>query len=300
MVSVMCLTMNHAPFTKNSFSRLVNQTFRDFEILYLDNNSHDDSFAIADKILSESGLPYKSFRRTESHGIAHNLNLLLSQAQGKYIAALCGDDFWELNNLEERVNFFEAHPEYGMIYGSGHKYYYDVQKAVLMDGSEWKSGWVLKDLLSGNFINAVGYVIRKSVLDEVGAFDEHSLLEDWDLWIRIAEKYPIGFLDKPLVYYGQRTGNNTSSNTDYMDKGAEYIFKKYAQHREIRYARKKYWLYRVYERASDTPSFRNFKFILKHFQFNRVYFRQLFKFLLRAATGKKDTIYPPKTLAEAC
>lgn len=71
-----------------------------------------------------------------------------------------------------------------------------------MDGSEWKSGWVLKDLLSGNFINAVGYVIRKSVLDEVGAFDEHSLLEDWDLWIRIAEKYPIGFLDKPWCITG--------------------------------------------------------------------------------------------------
>ena len=110
LISVLCLTMNHAHFVEHSFKTLVNQTCRDFEILYIDNNSRDNSFEIADKVFKGSQLPYKNFRRTENYGIAANLNYLLKMAQGRYIAALCGDDFWELTNLEERVNYYIEHP----------------------------------------------------------------------------------------------------------------------------------------------------------------------------------------------
>lgn len=285
LVSVVCLTMNHARFVERSYTSLVNQTFRDFEIIFLDNNSTDNTFEIADKIFRESGLPYRSYRRTENYGVGANINFLWTRAECKYVAALSGDDFWEPTNLEEKIAFYEKHPDFGMIYGGGYNYFYDSDTTTLMDSSNCRSGWIFRDLLKGNFINGIGIVVKKSTLNDVGMFDETSLVEDWDLWIRIAEKYPIGFLKKPLVYYG-RTGSNISANREYMDKGADYIFRKYAHHKEMQVAKRNLQLYRVYEYASAKPSMKNFKFIIKNFQFNFIYFKQVAKFCVNLVTYK--------------
>jgi len=276
-LTVACLSMNHARFIERSCRSVLDQTYRDFEIIYLDNNSTDGTFEIADKIFRESGMPYTSYRRTENYGVAENVNFLWRLSKREYVAVLSGDDFWEPNNLELKIKYYDQHPEFGMLYGGGYKYFYDTGKAELMNDPRWKSGWIFKDLLKGNFINGIGILFKKSTLDDVGLFDEQSLVEDWDLWLRIAEKYPIGFIPDPLSYYGQQTGNNTSSNTSYMDKGVVYIFDKYAHHPEIEKAKNSYWLYRVYERASGKPSWQDMKFILKNFQFNPVYFKQLVK-----------------------
>lgn len=278
LLSVICISMNHEPFIERSFLSLINQTFRDFEILYLDNDSADNSFQIADNIFKNSGLPYRYFRREKNYLLSPNLNLLLQHASGEYISFLSGDDFFELNNFEEKIKYYQAHPEFGILYGNGYKYYYDTGKTVLMDGAFWKSGWVFNDLLGSNFINPIGVVIKKTTFDAVGLFDEHSKLEDWDMWLRVALKYPIGFLDKPLVYYGRSTGSNITADSAYMDAGVSYIFNKYTGYKGIKKAQKKYWLFRVYETASVKPSWSNFVFILKHFQFNWLYARHVLKF----------------------
>ncbi|MEO6540816.1 MAG: glycosyltransferase family A protein [Ferruginibacter sp.] len=286
LLSVICVSMNHEKFIERSFTSLINQTFRDFEILYVDNNSGDNSFEIADNLFKNSEISYKGFRRVENYSLSANVNFLLQLAQGEYIAALSGDDFLELTNFEEKMNYYSKHPEFGMIYGTGYKYYYDTGETELMDSSKCKSGWIFKDLLSGNFINAIGFIVKKATLDDVGHFDENSLIEDWDLWIRIAEKYPIGFFNKPLIYYG-RTGSNISDDITYMDKGADYIFEKYGHHDQMNEAKKNYKLYRVYQYASENPSWKNFKFIIKNFQFNVAYFKQVFKFCINSLGFKK-------------
>jgi hypothetical protein len=101
------------------------------------------------------------------------------------------------------------------------------------------------------------------------------------MWLRVALKFPIGFLDKPLVYYGRSTGSNITADSAYMDAGVEYIFNKYAHYKGINKAKKKYWLFRVYETASLKPSWGNFKFILKHIQFNFIYGKQVLKFFVK-------------------
>jgi glycosyltransferase involved in cell wall biosynthesis len=281
LVSVVCVSWNHAAYIERSFRSVADQTLRDIEVLYVDNNSTDNSFEIGDAVFKQSGLPYKGFKQTTNRGLGANLNFLIQQSKGKYISVLSGDDFFDPKNLEEKVNFFEQHPEYGMVYGAGFYYYYSTGKTELLQNPKWKSGWLFKEILSGNFINAIGALISRKVLDDVGLFDEASLIEDWDMWIRISEKYPIGFIDKALVYYGKQTGSNLSANMDYMDRGAAYIFNKYAHHREINTAKKKYRLFRVYQYASAKPSMKNLGFILKNFQFNTVYFKQVFKFMGR-------------------
>ena len=166
-----------------------------------------------------------------------------------------------------------------MLYGGGYKYFYDTGKKELIEEKFFKSGWIFKDLLKHNFINGIGIIAKKSTFDDVGGFDENAMLEDWDMWLRIAEKYQVGYYKTPLAYYG-RANNNTSSNIAYMDKGLDYILKKYSIYKEVKYARKKNKLYHAYEYATTQPSLKSLKFIIKNFQFNFIYFRQFVKCIL--------------------
>ncbi len=277
LVSVICLSMNHEKYIEKSFHSIINQTYSAIEILYVDNNSSDATFQIGENMLKNSGLPFKAYKRNRSYGISENINYLLKQAVGKYIAIHSADDWWDLSNLKEKISFYELHPQYGFLHGSGFLYFYDTHKTKPDLVTNRKSGWLLRDILKRNFINSIGLIIKKEAIDNVGLFDESSPLEDWDMWIRIAEKYEIGFFNKPLVYYGKNTGSNLSENKNYMNKGLEYSFKKYSHYQEIKEAKTYYKLLNLYDAAAVNPDFKNLGQLFNNYQFTFLHFKQVVK-----------------------
>ncbi len=287
LVSVLCISMNHEKYIRQSFLSAVNQTYRNIELFYVDNNSADTSFEIADAIFTASGLPYKGYKRDKGYGVAENLNLLLEQAQGKYIATLSADDWWELNNLEEKIAYYEQHPEWGMLNCMGYLHFYDTGKTILEKIDGTAAGWVLPEILQMNFINTVGVIIKKEAIDAVGMFDIQSPLEDWDMWIRIAEKYSIGFFNIPLAYYGKNTGSNISDNKLFMAKGYDYIFKKYGHYKEIAEAKKRQALLAMYDTAAAAPSLAALLQLLRHFRLTGLHVKQTVKCMFGIAGLKK-------------
>jgi len=278
LVSVLCLSMNHERFIENSFQSLVKQTYTNLEIFYVDNCSADACFGKGDVILSKSGLPYKSFKRESNYNISENLNFLLAQATGKYISVLSADDWWEPSHLQEKIMYFEKNEHFGFLHGGGYLHYYDAGVTEPERVLSKKTGWVFRDLLKRNFINTIGIVIKKEALDVVGKFDELSPLEDWDMWLRIAEKYELGFYDKRLVYYGKQS-SNISENKEFMAKGYEYIFSKYSAFPEIKAARKYYEMVELYETASREPGPKSFLLLLRNFDWTLLHVKQLIKVL---------------------
>lgn len=279
LVSIVCLSMNHEKYIEKSFASVVNQTYANVEIWYADNNSTDVSFEKGDLILKESGLAYQGFKREKNYGISANLNFLINKCRGKYITIISADDWWETNNLAQKIAYYEMHPQYGMLYGTGFFHDYITNETKAEELKHFKSGWVLKEVVTRNFINAIGVVIKKETFAEVGLFDERSLLEDWDMWIRIAVKKEIGFFDQPLVYYGQ-TGKNVSKNKLFMNQGYEYIFKKYGHYKEIEAAKKFYQLMGLYDDANEKPGLKNLSRLLANYQFTLLHFRQVIKCML--------------------
>lgn len=279
LVSVICLSMNHEKFIEKSFHSLITQTYPNIEILYADNFSNDASFEKGDVILKNSGLNYQSFKRERCFNISENINFLTALASGKYISLLSADDWWAPSNLEERISYFEAHNHYGMLHGSGFLYYHDTGIVVPEKILSKKTGGVFKDLLKRNFINTIGIVIKKEVLNEVGPFDECSPLEDWDMWLRISERYEVGFQDKRLVYYGKHS-SNISENKIFMAEGYNYIFSKYQGHPEIKAARKYYRMVDIYETVKKEPGPKSLLLLLRNFDFTIVHFNQLIKALI--------------------
>lgn len=274
LVSVLCLSMNHEKYVQQGYSSVLAQTYKNIEVLYVDNNSKDRTFEIADALFSQSGLPYKGYKRTENYGISANLNFLLKEARGEFIAILSGDDWWETDNIQHKVDSFSSNPGYGLVYGNGYKYYEFEKSQHLFYDKEQKSGWLFKDLLKGNNFFAVSVISRHDALKEIGFFNESMLIEDWDMYLRMAEKYTIGYLEKPTCY-SRITGRNLSSNIAFMNKGYETYFEKYKEYPEMQIAKRNIKLGQVYQLANEAPGFNSLKYILCNFQFNTSYIKQL-------------------------
>lgn len=281
LVSILLLSMNHEEFIEQCIQSLINQNYKNIEILYLDNVSNDKTFEIGKSLLENSGITYQAFQNLESKGVSINLNFLIHHSSGGYLIPLSSDDWLTQNSIEEKLIFLKGHPEYGMVYSSC--YYYDYEKkeaAICPNKNEYKHGWVLKDLLKENFIRSIGSMINRKTFQKVGFFDEGSLLEDWEMWIRIAESFRIGYIDKELGYYGRKSGKNITGNYKYMIEGADYIVEKYSHYKEIKYLRRKIIDTKCYNFATHEPSLKSLLFILKHYRFNWLFGKQLLKTIL--------------------
>lgn len=281
LVSILLLSMNHERFIQQCICSLEEQTYKNIEIIYLDNASGDKTFEIGKKALEKSGLSHKIFSNAESKGISKNLNFLLENSSGEYFIGLSADDWLTADSIFEKIKYFLKHQEFGMVYSSCYYYYNNTGETIECPRKNgFKQGWVLSEILKGNFIRSVGSIIKRETLEKVGFFDEDSLLEDWEMWIRIAEKFPVGYLNKELAFYRMKSGLNITSNENYMLKGADYIIQKYAHYKEIEVAKKNIKISKCYTYASKEPSLKTLVFIFKNSEFEFFYFKQAVKAIL--------------------
>lgn len=187
-VSVIMPTYNRSWIISRAVQSVLTQTFSDFELIIIDDGSTDDTGekvrAIHDDRIIVHTIP-------ENKGQSHARNEGLKIAIGELIAYLDSDNLWYPQYLEVMVS--ELTEKYELIYAS--------QNVLLCAGTKENLtviGRQVRDysynpdgLTRGNFIDINCTMHRKSVLDEVGGFDESlRTLEDWDLFARIAVTYP--------------------------------------------------------------------------------------------------------------
>lgn len=250
VVSVLLLSWNHERFIEQCIQSIAGQTYRHIEIVYLDNVSSDHTYQKGMDLLEATGFRFSCYRNTQPRKITENFNFLLSKATGDYIVPLSTDDWLDPCFFEEKVRFLESRPTVGMVYNGGWVYYEDTRQLEPVDTSNFRRGRIYKELLQeSNVIFFVGCCYRKSVLDDVGGWDENLLIEDMDMFIRIATRYDIDYIDKPLVYY-RKMNSSAANNIDFMVKGWEQYFQKY---KAVEWCNMKAWLaekYRSYAALS--------------------------------------------------
>lgn len=194
LVSVVIPLYNAQSYIAAALDSILNQTYSDLEVVVVDDGSTDDGAAIA----RDYDERVRLIKQT-NQGAAAARNNGIKHAKGKWIAFLDADDTWEPYKLEEQVK--------GL---SGNKWSYCDSTFVggINSGkrdselNNKPSGEVFDKLVKTNFIGTSGVLIEKVVLDEVGGFDsELRSIQDWDLWLRVAAKYPISYLKRPGFNY---------------------------------------------------------------------------------------------------
>lgn len=288
-VSIVVLSYNHQEFVERALRSVMFQTFRDFEIIFIDNNSPDQSFERGLALLKGSDVQYYAEKTSENLGISRGFNHAITKyARGKYIATLAADDWWDMDNLKFKVAYASEHPECGMIYGNGYNFNHETEEITLFYKQPSVSGEVLREFLKAPNINPQGILYKHDLIKSLGYFDPKAKVEDRDLWYRIASVAPVGYVHKPLTFYRVNHGGNISRNIDYMRQGNEYFFQKYEKDfpREIKLARTRQYQFFAYQLAESQPSLASLKFMFKNYQFDMLYNRQIIKCILNIIRGK--------------
>lgn len=196
MVSVILPTYNRAEFLGEAISSVLDQSFKNFELLVIDDGSTDQTPQLVEKF-SDPRLIYLS-QSNKGRSAARNYGL--SNASGSHIAFLDSDDVYLNSKLELQVDYMNEHPEFDMIYTSAYCIdrkgnQFDEQPYIAVsEGNIYKQVAFFRPLT----ITLPTVMLRREVLDAVGYFDESmERFEDTDLWRRIAKVFMVGAINEP-------------------------------------------------------------------------------------------------------
>jgi glycosyltransferase involved in cell wall biosynthesis len=227
LVSVILTTYNRAHIVSKSLQSVLTQTYRNFEVIVIDDNSTDNTKEIITNIAYKDSR-VKYFRNNENKGLAGARNVGINLAKGEFIA-FADDDEWFPNKLEKQVNLLQTLPENFAVAYSGFYKVIGTEKIYIPPKNIYpKEGSILSSLLKGNFVGTPSILVRKSALLDVGLFDEKLLMfEDWELVIRLSKKYQFKLIDEPLfISYDSPNSVNKQKGVIFAHT-VEYILEKH-------------------------------------------------------------------------
>ncbi len=224
LISVVIPAYNCGKYIPETLDSILNQTYRNFEIVVVDDGSTDDT--------QEALRPYSGkikYFHQKNGGLANARNRGLELAKGSYLALCDGDDIWLPNKLELQHACFEVHNRLGMVFSdfssfndagplapSWSKKYFNTifenygltldsifqKKINLHDLNTLYAGNITTTMFLGNIVMPSTVMIKRECINSVGKFREkYKNDSDYDLFLRIAAEYESGYLDLPLMKY---------------------------------------------------------------------------------------------------
>ena len=219
VVSVIIPTYNRAHLLEKALKSVFAQTYKDYEVIVVDDGSTDGT---AD-VVAKFGTEVRYFTQS-NRGVGAARNRGLKEARGRYVAFLDDDDTWLPAKLERQVAVMEGHPTLGFLYG--------VAQVVGEDGKflgnkpAQTHPDTLEELLRMNFIPVLTVLARREYIQAVGGFDEGlSGYDDYHLWIRLAARYDFCGLEEGLAIY-RLSKNCVSASLIHMYEEQVRMFEK--------------------------------------------------------------------------
>ena len=224
LVTVVLPTFNRAKFILEAINTALNQSYRNIEVIVVDDGSKDDTEQILKNIIDSR---VKYVRHSENKGAAAARNTGIQLASGEFIAFLDSDDIWQRDKLTKQVDkILLSDQSVALIYCGMLKI--DESGRVLGEKKPQYRGEIFKHLLYDNCIGSTSVpLLRMDVLKEIGGFDERlKSREDYDLWLRIAKRYKVEYVQESLFLYCIHE-NRISTNLNARISVNQRILKKY-------------------------------------------------------------------------
>jgi len=200
-ISVIIPTYNRAELVKKAALSALNQAYKPFEVLVVDDGSTED---VAGKlpvspVSAETGETKLRVLKQPNKGVAAARNLGIKHAKGEWFAFLDSDDYWLPSKLEKQVQFHQENPDI-LISQTDEAWIRNGKRINPRKYHLKPEGDIFERSLSRCLISPSAVLISRALLDEVGLFDESlPACEDYDLWLRIACRYPVGLIKEKLV-----------------------------------------------------------------------------------------------------
>ncbi len=220
--SVIIPLYNKAPYVSKAIESVLSQTYPNFELVVMDDGSKDESFEVARKAIYGNNRCHLYKQKNAGVSMARNNAVALSQ--GDYLCFLDADDWWSPDFLMELSRLIKEFPDAG-IYGTSYTIVNETKHKTRVSPIGVESGF------ERGYINycqvyaktmampltSISVAIPRNVFDEMKGFPKGVKLgEDFMLWIHIALKYKVAFLNKPLAYYNQ--------DVDFTNRGVGHLY----------------------------------------------------------------------------
>ena len=195
-VTVIALCFNHAQFLHECLNSIAAQTMQDFQLIVADDCSSDDSANLIQTWLAAHRPDAIFIRHTQNYGICNTLNEALSHASGEFISMIATDDKWRPNRIEHHIRVMQRQTDRVAIVYSDTAQIDEAGNALpntflelQRPGFILPSGRVFEALADRNFVHPLAATIRRKSIAAVGGYDERMAVEDYDMWLRLAERY---------------------------------------------------------------------------------------------------------------
>jgi GT2 family glycosyltransferase len=213
VVSVIIPTYNRWPMIAEAVESVLEQAYRSFEIIVVDDGSTDGTM----ERLKKYGSSVLVISRQRS-GVAASRNYGIRIAQGRYMAFLDSDDLWLPQKLTIQTSFMEQHPEVKIC---------QTEEIWIRHGAKVNpkakhakpSGDIFRRSLDLCLVSPSAVMMMRDLLDQFGGFDESfPVCEDYDLWLRIAKEQAIPLIPEPLVVKRGGHADQLSHSTWGLDR----------------------------------------------------------------------------------
>lgn len=238
LVSVIIPTYNHGEFIEEAIGSVLAQTYRNLEVLVIDDGSTDQTFETLKRFQGRLRYVFQ-----ENQGVSSARNRGIRMAWGDFIAFLDSDDAWLPEKLELQMEILMQNPSVGLV-GCG---------VLFVDSSGGvEKEWIPKDYAGQEefleelrvrnvFFNPSCAVLRRDCFDRVGLFKERLRFgEDWDMWLRVAKTDQTDFVRKPLVKFRRHAHSKSYKKVKIMKSDITEIIESHLEEKKGETRRKAY------------------------------------------------------------
>lgn len=222
LISVIIATYNRAAYLPFAVDSILNQTYRNLELIIVDDGSADNTQEVLAHLQSDPRV--RSIRqRNAGQGAATNRGISL--ARGDYIAFLDDDDAWIPQKLELQVSAMEADKDAAVIY-SPLSYIDQTGNPLGAPEMPLYSGSITNQLFISNFIPYGSVLAERKCFEEMGLFNPALVTGlDYDLWLRFSTRYAFGYISTPTLLYRVWPGQVTNQSEKVYKNGIKIMRK---------------------------------------------------------------------------
>jgi glycosyltransferase involved in cell wall biosynthesis len=207
LVSVICVCYNHERFVREALQSVIDQTYKNIEIIVVDDCSTDSSAALI-RGFTQQHPGIKFIQLDANVGNCKAFNAGLALAKGEFITDFSTDDVFMPERIAQQVDFFlNRGAGYGVVFTDA--VYIDENSNFLYNHYDYlfmhrliervPEGDVYKEVLIHYFISPPTLLVKRAVFDSLGGYDEELAYEDFDFWVRSSRLYKFGFLNERLT-----------------------------------------------------------------------------------------------------
>ena len=212
LVSVIVNCYNGQEYLKEALDSVINQTYKNWELIFFDNFSNDNSKEI---FFSYNNSKFKYYTSSSNLKLYDARNQAIKYAKGDYYAFLDVDDIWTKDKLDLQIQTFT---DKSVGFSCGNFFLLNMRKNKKTISKVWDnlpSGRVIDNLLEKNFIHMSSLVLKKSAISDFKKVfnSQYTILGDIDLCIRLNIKWNLSSVQKPITYY--RYHDNNTGKTSY-------------------------------------------------------------------------------------